>query len=112
MAIFEKKDDIITKHNANKNTSYELGHNKFSTWTDAEYKKVLGSRPRAASEILNEKTFDVADLPDSFDWRTKGAVNPVKDQGHCGSCWAFSSTSALESANFIKNGKLLSLSEK
>ena len=111
MALFEKKDKIINEHNA-KNPSYNLGHNQFSTWTNSEYKKVLGSRPTPDGEPRNEKIFNATDLPDSFDWRAKGAVNPVKDQGHCGSCWAFSSTSALESANFIKNGKLLSLSEK
>ena len=46
-----------------------------------------------------------------MDWRAKGAVNPVQDQGNCGSCWAFSAVAAMESAHFIKTGKLLKLSE-
>jgi cathepsin L len=49
-------------------------------------------------------------LPDSVDWRTKGVTTPVKNQGGCGSCWAFSSTAALESHIAIQTGKLFSLS--
>ena len=48
------------------------------------------------------------DLPDNFDWRTKNkaCVHPIKDQGHCGSCWAFGSTNMLEDRLCIySNGK-------
>jgi len=56
--------------------------------------------------------YNMQDIPASWDWRTKGVVNAVQDQGQCGSCWTFSTTAAIESAWAIKSGKLDKLSEQ
>lgn len=55
---------------------------------------------------------DESNLADSVNWVTAGGVTPVKDQGHCGSCWSFSVTGAIEGANFASNNVLTSLSEQ
>lgn len=80
---------------------------------------MLGLKNMARPERENVKVFtadeaDILSLPASVDWTTvtPAVVNPVKDQGQCGSCWAFSATAAMESANAIFNGTLYSLSEQ
>lgn len=107
--IFFRKDGEINHWN-NKQDSFRLQHNRFSTMTDDEMSLVMGSRK---SQSQTEPTlFDDSDLADSIDWRAKGGVNPVRDQQFCGSCWAFGATSCTETAHFIATGKLLSLSEQ
>jgi C1A family cysteine protease len=81
-------------------------------WTEAEYKKLLGFKPTNQTQDLANYHIHVGDIPASVDWRTQGAVTPVKNQGQCGSCWSFSTTGAMEGRYFLKNKNLVSFSEQ
>jgi len=98
------------------NTETKFALNKFADMSATEFKlkHATGGFFEAHKKFVaaNSVSAPIRNLPDSVDWRNKGAVTPVKDQGQCGSCWSFSTTGVLEGFYFVNNGKLLSFSEQ
>jgi len=110
---FAQNVNMIRHFNSHKadQEGYTMGINQFTDWTPSEYRRLLGYN--ATAKTPNEiAVFDTTNLSAAVDWVTEGAVTPVKNQGQCGSCWAFSTTGAAEGALYLKNKKLVSLSEQ
>jgi len=107
------------------NLSYSLGHNQFSGMNLEEFSAYMGFKQNAediqfsaslrGSQYGSDElslTMELEALPASIDWRSKNVVSAIRDQAQCGSCWAFSGTSTVESAVAIKTGTLYDLSEQ
>ena len=111
--IFEKNIDKINDHNK-KNLSWSMGLNNFTDISFEEFKSVyLGTKmPRINKKFNIYKNSPKGELPSSIDWRSENLVTHVKDQGPCGSCWAFSAVGSIEGAHSKKTGNLTSLSEQ
>lgn len=137
LGIWNENNAFIEAHNSQQPPpSYTLGHNHFSDLTVDEYHELNklghyspGMLAVPSSSLPSEdgdKYFDESssaatatklrrlktEIPDSVDWVKLGGVLPVKNQGACGSCWAFSAIAALEGAHFLDTGNLTSLSEQ
>ena len=124
-------------NNQSPSASYELGHNQFSDFTWEEYKAYnkLGNYNPGLQQLDQYRTTSNAaedaeatrvsrrqrqlqwdrsnkGIPDSVNWVELGAIPPIKNQGMCGSCWAFSAIGAIEGAHFVDTGDLIALSEQ
>jgi C1A family cysteine protease len=111
--IFRENLRVIINHNLDKNQNFTMGINQFTDLTPSEFKeKFVGGLNPVGSYGCKTFSSSAVGAPDSIDWRTKGAVTSVKDQGQCGSCWTFSATGAAEGAWAISKGQLVDLAEQ
>jgi len=111
-ANFKTIMDFVDQHNK-LGKSYTVGINQFSDLTGTEFAQYyLGLNMPSQIPAAKSLTSPNPSLPSSFDWRTKGAVTPIKDQGQCGSCWAFSTTGSVEGCHFLATNNLVSISEQ
>nr|BAN20095.1 cathepsin L [Riptortus pedestris] len=121
MKVFMDNKKLIDEHNerfAQGLESYTMKMNEYGDLTEDEFQNMyLGLHPSAALRDSKKiatfiPPYNAGELPGTVDWRKVGAVTPIKNQGQCGSCWAFSATGALEAQTFRKTNQLISLSEQ
>ncbi|WOG89756.1 hypothetical protein DCAR_0208995 [Daucus carota subsp. sativus] len=119
--IFKKNVQLIEAFNRGEDKGFKLAVNHFADITDDEFRKLHTGfndslKPSSSANSTPEGTFfkyaDIKDVPSSIDWRDKGAVTPIKVQGQCASCYAFSAVAAVEGITQITQGDLISLSEQ
>ncbi|CAL4915019.1 unnamed protein product [Urochloa decumbens] len=115
--VYRRNIEHIEATNRAGNLTYTLGENQFADLTEQEFLDLYAMKAMPSSLRRDagrkQANFSAVDAPTSVDWRAKGAVTPIKNQGpSCSSCWAFVTAATIESITKIKTGKLVSLSEQ
>ena len=112
--IFSANAAAVEGHNAARSSSYTRGINQFSDLTQKEWEAAFLGGYRKMGPAKNSQakatSYEVKDLPAKVDWREEGVISAVKNQGQCGSCWAFGATEQIESYTAIASGNLVELS--
>ena len=115
-AIWQANKKYVDEHNANlaERVGFTVAMNEYADLDAAEFAKQLTGYRTRPNRRPAPKTFVATDakIPTEVDWRPKGYVTGIKNQGQCGSCWSFSATGSLEGQHFNATGNLVSLSEQ
>ncbi|XP_050367544.1 zingipain-2-like [Argentina anserina] len=115
--IFKDNVEFVESFNMGGNKPYSLRINEFADLTNEEFLAFRNGYKFQSPNLMSSsgtlfKYANVTAVPSSVDWRKQGAVTPVKDQGYCGCCWAFSAVAATEGITKLKTGKLVPLSKQ
>eukprot|EP00746_Dinoflagellata_sp_MGD_P104971 gnl/MRDRNA2_/MRDRNA2_43626_c0_seq1.p1 gnl/MRDRNA2_/MRDRNA2_43626_c0~~gnl/MRDRNA2_/MRDRNA2_43626_c0_seq1.p1 ORF type:complete len:375 (-),score=78.28 gnl/MRDRNA2_/MRDRNA2_43626_c0_seq1:41-1165(-) len=111
LKTYMTNEEVINRLNQDKEDGAEYGHNEFSDLSPKDFWNRVGTFPLTPAKgheggipaVISEET--IRTTPESFDWRTKGAITPVKDQSSCGSCWAESAVQNVESVWYLAQKK-------
>jgi KDEL-tailed cysteine endopeptidase len=113
--IFRDNFEFIVRHNLDTSNTFTLGINQFTDMTNSEFRQQQLSGFKSGYNTgshCSKFSSSGSNLASALDWVSKGAVTPVRDQGSCGSCYAFSAVEAIESAWYLAGNELLDLSEQ
>jgi C1A family cysteine protease len=112
-AIFKDNINFIVNHNIAGNSTFTLGVNQFTDMSIDEFKAYINNAYKPVQSFgCSSFSSSASSAPVSIDWRQKNVVNPIRDQGQCGSCWSFATTANAESVWAIHSSDLLDLSEQ
>ncbi|KRX02939.1 hypothetical protein PPERSA_09061 [Pseudocohnilembus persalinus] len=111
--IFFENLKLVQKLNAEQTGSLRLGMTPFAAMTTEEFAETRTTKLTQSNSSIqypSKPAQGVKEVPKSIDWVAKGAVAPVEDQGHCGSCWAFSTKESIEGFHYLESGEMVVLS--